>query len=257
MNEATLQERLLGLPLGKIRYFESTHSTNDEALAWAAEGAPDLSIVIADEQTAGRGRLNRKWFTPMGTALAFSIVLRPLAGSHLSRTVGLAGLSIADSLAMHGLTPSIKWPNDILLNGKKAAGILVEAVWSGAEIDSLVVGMGVNVHQESVPPSEYLQFPATSIEAELGDTPNREELVRTILSALIARRPQVDSNEFIRSWEDLLAFRGEQVQINTGDPQPLVGELLGLEPDGGVRLRDPHGQTLTVRFGDVSLRPAA
>src|SRR5258706_10873270 len=135
------------MPIGEIRYFESICSTNDEAIAWAAIGAPDLSFVIADEQTAGRGRLNRKWFTPKETALAFSLILYPASNSLLSWTVGLAALSIADSLLKHGLTPRIKWPNDILLNGKKVAGILIETVWSGTEIDSLVIGMAMNVNK--------------------------------------------------------------------------------------------------------------
>src|SRR5258706_13829293 len=127
------------MPIGEIRYFESICSTNDEAIAWAAIGAPDLSFVIADEQTAGRGRLSRKWFTPKETALAFSLILRPASNSLLSRTVGLAALSIADSLLKYGLVPSIKWPNDILLSGKKVPGMLIETVWSAPEADALAV----------------------------------------------------------------------------------------------------------------------
>ena len=119
MNEHSLQKKLSKLNIGDLRYFDSIGSTNDEALAWAASGARDLSIVIADEQTQGRGRLDRKWFTPKGTALAFSLILRPVASlrPHLSRTVGLAALSIAESCSGLGLAPRIKWPNDILLNG--------------------------------------------------------------------------------------------------------------------------------------------
>ena len=117
--------------------------------------------MIADEQTQGRGRLNRKWFTPKSSALAFSLILRPSAPMrpHLSRTVGLAALSIAESCLKHGLNPQIKWPNDILLNGRKTAGILVESVWSGEDVDSLVIGMGINVHKDSVPPAEYVAIP--------------------------------------------------------------------------------------------------
>ena len=133
MNEHSLKKTLSKLNIGDLRYFDSIGSTNDEALAWAAAGAPDLSIVIADEQTQGRGRLDRKWFTPKGSGLAFSLILRPSTAlrPHLSRTVGLAALSIAESCSGLGLAPRIKWPNDILLNGKKTAGILIETclVW--------------------------------------------------------------------------------------------------------------------------------
>ena len=257
MNENSLKTTLSKLKIGSIRYFETIGSTNDEALAWAAQGASDLSIVIADEQTAGRGRLDRKWFTPKETALAFSVILRPTSSSHLSRTVGLAALSIADACLKHGLVPQIKWPNDILLNGRKLAGILIETVWSGEDVDSLVIGMGINVNKESVPPMESLQFPATSIEDELGHSLTREALLQDILSALITHRQKMETKEFLKSWEDMLAFRGQLVQIKTGGEAPLTGELLGLATDGSLLLKDVHGNTITIRFGDVSLRPTA
>src|SRR5215208_1117001 len=99
MNQDELKKALSKLPLGEVKYFDSIGSTNNEALAWATKDAKDLSLVIADEQTAGRGRLDRKWFTPPGTALAFSLILRPSAAErpNLSRVVGLAALSVANS----------------------------------------------------------------------------------------------------------------------------------------------------------------
>src|SRR5215216_1577233 len=100
MNQNELKQALAKLPLGKVRYFDSIGSTNNEALAWATKGANDLSLVLADEQTAGRGRLDRKWFTPKGTALALSLILRPTAEEKLflTRIVGLAALAVAESL---------------------------------------------------------------------------------------------------------------------------------------------------------------
>ncbi len=258
MNENSLRKKLSKLNLGGLRYFDSIGSTNDEALAWAAAGAPDFSLVIADEQTQGRGRLNRKWFTPKGSGLAFSLILRPTTSQrlHLSRTVGLAALSIAESCSGLGLAPRIKWPNDILLNGKKAAGILIENIWSGDDVDSLVIGMGINVYKASVPPAELLQFPATSIADELGkETPAREEILFNILSAFLRWRERIGTDELIQAWEEILAFRGEQVQVG-GEP-PVSGELLGLESDGSLRLRDANDKSVIIRFGDVTLRPGA
>ena len=262
MNEHSLKKTLSKLNIGGLRYFDSIGSTNDEALAWATVGAPDLSIVIADEQTQGRGRLDRKWFTPKGSGLAFSLILRPNARdalrTHLSRTVGLAALSIAESCSGLGLTPRIKWPNDILLNGKKTAGILIENVWSGDDVDSLVIGMGINVHKESVPPAELLQFPATSLEDELGkEAPSREEILFRILNSFIHWRERIGTDELIHAWEEMLAFRGEQVQVQAGGESPITGKLLGLESDGSLRLRDAHDKSVIIRFGDVSLRPGA
>src|SRR5690349_109281 len=105
MNQNELKKTIAKLPLGDIRYFDSIGSTNNEALAWAASGAEDLSLVIADEQTAGRGRLDRKWFSPKGTALAFSLILHPTPAEkpYLTRIVGLAALAVVDALRTRGL----------------------------------------------------------------------------------------------------------------------------------------------------------
>src|SRR5215207_9230241 len=153
MNQNELKKSLSKLALGDVKYFESIGSTNDEALAWAANDAPDLSLVIADEQTAGRGRLGRKWFTPKGTALAFSLILQPTVDEkpHLTRIVGLAALAVIESLRARGLAAQIKWPNDIILMERKLCGILVESVWSGEDVDCAVIGIGVNVLKGSVP----------------------------------------------------------------------------------------------------------
>ena len=232
MNETSLKKSLSKLKFGGLRYFDSIGSTNDEALAWAAEGAADFSLVVADDQKQGRGR-------------------------YLSRTVGLAALSIAESCSKTGLDPRIKWPNDILIDGKKIAGILVETVWSGDELDSLVIGVGINVHRASIPPRELLQFPATSLEHELGRELKREDILFGVLDSLVRWRERMGRDEFIKAWEDQLAFRGQQVQTFAGTDIPVMGELLGLELDGSLRLLDKHRNSVVVRFGDVSLRPSA
>ncbi len=259
MNTSSLQKTLSKLNLGGLRYFDSIGSTNDEALAWAAQGAPDLSIVAADEQTSGRGREKRRWFTPAGTALAFSLILRPRAEElpHLSRTVGLAAVALAESLRKRSLTPQIKWPNDLLLDRRKVAGILVESTWNGDAVDYVVIGIGVNVSRGAVPPPELLQFPATSLEHALDESLKREELLRDILSALTEWRPRLGSEALLQAWERDLAFRGEQVEVTGAEGRVTAGILLGLESDGSLRLRDEHGNPVTVRFGDVRLRPAA
>ena len=259
MNQNELKKALSPLPLGDIRYFDSIGSTNNEALAWATGGAKDLSLVIADEQTAGRGRLDRKWFTPKGTALAFSLILRPTPAEkpHLTRVVGLAALAVTDALRTRGLIAQIKWPNDVLLNGRKVAGILVESVWSGEEVDCVVIGIGVNALKGAVPSEELLLFPAASLEESLGPAVQREPILHDILAGIIALRPHIGSDSFIASWEKALAFRGEQVQVEPGDGSPITGKLLGLESDGSLRLIDENGKSTAVRFGDVRLRPQA
>lgn len=257
MNLNELKRSLSRLHLGGIRYFDSIGSTNDEALAWAATETPDLSVVIADEQTAGRGRLDRKWFTPKGMALAFSIVLRPTDEErpHLTRIVGLAALAVAEALQKRGLDAQIKWPNDILIQGSKVCGILIESVWSGEDVDCVVIGIGINVSKESVPPADILHFPATSLENELGQVPDREELLYEILASLIELRSRLGTDEFIAQWESRLAMRGETVQVESEKIPAVEGQINGLESDGSLKIRKEHGEFVTVRFGDVRLRP--
>src|SRR5512141_2769024 len=115
MRRNELSAALAGLPLGGLRFFTTIGSTNDEALAWAAEGAPDQSLVVADEQTAGRGRAGRRWHTPPGAALAISLILRPTPVERTlpARTTGLAALAITQCCTAMNLQASIKWPNDV------------------------------------------------------------------------------------------------------------------------------------------------
>jgi len=259
MNKAQIERTLSSLPLGGFRWFETIGSTNDEALAWISQGAPDFSLIIAEEQTSGRGRMDRKWFTLPNAALAMSLILRPETDerAHPSRITGLLALSLAESLLELGLALQIKWPNDVLLNGKKVAGILVESTWTGERLDAFVLGMGVNVFKDSVPPSERLLFPATSIETELGQKIDRIELLHTILTSVLMWRPRLGTDAFLKAWDAHLAFRGQQVQVEGRSGGTIVGDLLGLESDGGLRLRDEHGKSVTVQFGEVRLRPLA
>jgi len=259
MSKIQSEQYLSSLPIGAFRYYETIGSTNDEALAWASQGAPDFSLILADEQTSGRGRMDRKWFTPSGSALALSLILHPtpIERAHPSRTTGLLALSLTESLLKLGLIPQIKWPNDVLLGGRKVAGILVESTWLGEELEALVLGMGVNVLNASVPPADQLLFPATSIETELGHPINRMDLLREILLNVLDWRPKLGTDTFIQFWGQRLAFRGQQVQVQGGSGSPIVGELLGLDSDGNLRLQNEHGKSVTVQFGEVHLRPLA
>jgi BirA family biotin operon repressor/biotin-[acetyl-CoA-carboxylase] ligase len=256
MNQQELKTSLSDLNLSAVRYFSSIGSTNDEAMAWARNGARDLSLVIADEQTLGRGRMDRPWFTPPKTALAFSLVICPTheEKKFLSRMVGLAALALSDALQMLSLDPHIKWPNDILLNGRKLAGILIEAIWFDETVTSLVIGMGVNVAKGAVPGTDILGFPAISIESVLGQAPDRKELLHSILANIIALRPHMGTDSFMSSWEKKLAYYGRQVRVEMGGEKSVSGKVIGLESDGSLKLRDDDGKTISVRFGDVRLR---
>ena len=259
MNRIHIERALSSLPLGEIRFFETTGSTNDEALAWASSDAPELSLVVAGEQTSGRGRRDRRWYTPPDSALAMSLILHPTSveRAHPSRTTGLLALSLTESLLERELTPQIKWPNDVLLSSKKVAGILVESSWMGEKLDAMILGLGVNVLEGAIPSADKLLFPATSVETELGHPIDRVDLLKDILTKLLDWRPKLGTDDFIKAWEESLAFRGQQVQVEGRGEKPVIGELLGLEPDGGLLLRTEHGKSITVHFGEVQLRPLA
>ena len=259
MDEHELRKAISNFPLGGLRYFRKTGSTNDVALAWAAEGAPDLAMVYAEEQTSGRGRGVRHWFTPPGTALAFSLVLRPLAGEELSVPLfsGLGAIAVCEVLERHGLHPEIKWPNDVLINRRKACGVLVEAIWMGDKTDCIILGMGVNVKSGSVPLAAQLNFPATSIEVELNKTVDRLDLLRDIFYSLRYWRGLLTKDVFLVAWEKYLAFRGEQVEILAEGIPMRTGKVEGLEREGSLRLRSNDGHVFRVQFGEVHLRPAS
>ena len=159
------------------------------------------------------------------------------------------------ALKKYGITAQIKWPNDVLIHRRKTAGILAETVWMGTEAESVVLGMGVNVAPESVPPPEILNFPATCILSEAPLPVERFDLLHSLLRELITWRPKLASDEFLRAWDESLAFRGEMVRISVGEAESVVGRVAGIEADGSLRLNLDHGETKNIRFGEVHLRP--
>ncbi len=257
-------EALGSLPLGALRYMPRVGSTNDELLQWAEQGAPDLAVVAADEQTAGRGRAGRRWFTPPGAALAVSVLLRAEAfprrpqGDALLRLSGLGAVSVCLALRQaYGLPAQVKWPNDVLLDGRKAAGVLVELSWRGDGWQYAVIGMGVNVRPEAVPPPQKVRFPAVAVESVAGKPLRRTKLLYEILSRLVAWRARLHTSAFLRTWEENLAWLGEQVRVQPENgAAEIQGTLLGLAADGALRLQTPAEGALTLRLGEVRLRPA-
>ncbi|MDR3576526.1 MAG: biotin--[acetyl-CoA-carboxylase] ligase [Anaerolineaceae bacterium] len=259
MLEESLRIQLADLPIPEIHFFETIGSTNDEALAWSETGAADGCLVIADTQTKGRGRLNRQWITRPGAALAFSLILRPKPEeiSHLFLFSPLGGLALCQALSKGlGLAAQIKWPNDVLLNKQKVAGILVESFWSGEIPQSIILGIGVNVAPEAVPPPNEVMYPATSVEQIYGKPVDRFNLLHDLLESLFAWRVNLTSDQFFKAWEDYLAFRGEWVRVDQPGLEPITGQILGINENGNLRLLQNTGQEINVYAGDIRLRPA-
>lgn len=258
VEEATLREHLRGLPLAEICFLAETGSTNDDAQRWLEAGAADASLVVADRQTAGRGRLDRRWVTRAGAALAFSLILRPTPAElpRLALFSPLAGLAVCDGLAACcGLSAEIKWPNDVLLQRRKVCGVLAETNWQGDRLAGVVLGVGVNVAPSAVPPADALMFPAISVEEAAARPVPRWELLAALLRAVFSWRPKLGSPEFFHAWEERLAFKGEAVQVQRPEGR-LEGRLIGVASQGGLVLRTAAGKEEVITAGDVRLRPA-
>jgi BirA family biotin operon repressor/biotin-[acetyl-CoA-carboxylase] ligase len=276
-SEEHLRSQIAGLPLGALRYFPSTGSTNTEALRWAEAGAPHLALVVANEQTAGRGRLGRRWFTPPGSALALSLLLRPqevlrsaqnegkgkaqengdgeIACLALPRLAGLGALAVCAALEQgYSLQPQIKWPNDVLLGGRKVCGVLAELSWQGQSPRAAVLGIGINIAPGSMPPEAVLRFPATCVECEVGQPVDRWALLREVLSALLDWHPRLVTPEFRLAWESRLAYLGDRVQLLSEGRIEAEGRLLGLDPAGSLRLQLPCGEERSFPSGELRLR---
>jgi len=267
-----LRKALANLSTGELRYYPSITSTNTLAADWLVSGAPDLSLVIADEQTAGRGRFDRKWFTPAGAALAVSLILRPGSstspdpmttqrGSNLIlRHIALGSLAVCDALRnLYGLNAQIKWPNDVLLQSRKFCGILAEAHWLGSQLQAVVLGIGVNISPTAVPPEDEVLYPATCIQAHTEIQVERSVLLREILSQIIRWRASLPQPEFITAWQDRLAFQDEWVVVFQGseplEQNTITGKVLGLDNLGYLVIKDQAGRQHTIQYGELHLRP--
>lgn len=239
-----------------IQVFESTTSTNDVVEKLARDGVKEGVVVFAESQTRGRGRLGRKWTSPAGRGLWFSVLLRPGV-----RPQALTQVTVASATALRraiesltGLKPEIKWPNDILVGGKKAAGILTEL---SAELDRVkyaILGIGVDVNLTVGDFPADLRRIATSLKAEAGRALPRAELAVLILQELDADYARVLGGGFAEvadEWEAHCTTIGRQLSIRTGD-RLVQGRAESLSEDGALLLRTEHGHLERIVAGDVS-----
>ena len=254
-----LKRNLQGLPIYDLKYFESVGSTNDIAMDWALDGARDYSLVFADKQTSGRGRLGRKWVTTPGSAIAFSLIISPSEQEINSITLfsPLGALAISEALNnLYGLKTEIKWPNDVLYKRSKFSGILVETSWLNNQIEGIIIGIGINILPGSIPPDDTLLYPATCVQDAVGKPVDRLEILREIIQRIIYWRGKFNSPEFINAWETKLAFKGEWVNIiQIKENSKIMGKLLGIDNNGNLRLESKTGDEILINSGDLSLRP--
>jgi BirA family biotin operon repressor/biotin-[acetyl-CoA-carboxylase] ligase len=242
----------------KTVFFETIGSTNDVVADWAHRGTKGMCLAAAGEQTQGRGRAGRTWQSPAGSCLAFSLLLETAGytkrGSNLPGLVALStALAICETLeSQYRLKPQIKWPNDVLLDGKKVCGILPEIEWSGDQLLSLIVGVGVNVTRNAVPKAENLTFPATSIEEALGQSIDQSKLFASIVAQILENNIRADLKQEI---ENRLAYKAQEVDLFING-RPQLATVLGLASDGGLRAI-VDGEERVFYSGEIQLRPHA
>ena len=246
--------------LANILHYDSLPSTNTEAARHAQQGAPEGLSIVAGEQTAGRGRLQRQWISPAGAGLYFSIVLRPrLDLSFWSLIPLMAALAVHDALVEScALDTDIKWPNDILFAERKLCGILAETIET-ATGRAVIVGIGINLRADAFP--EELRDVAISIEDATGQAVERETILQSLVHALTDRYEMFQAvggpAGIIREWSNSLDLCERQASF--GDAcvnETFAGMTRGLESDGALRVETDAGEIRIVRAGDVtSVRP--
>ena len=240
-----------------IRVFEETTSTNDVIEKLARDGVKEGVVVFAESQTKGRGRLGRKWMSPPHKGLWFSVLLRPDL-----RPQEATQLTVASATALRraiktvaGLSAEIKWPNDLLLGGKKVAGILTEMSAEVDRVRHLILGLGVDVNQAADEFPAELRNIATSLKIEAGEGISRAELAVEILRELDFDYARIGSGKFSRvadEWEAGCVTIGKNVSVQMGT-RLVRGCAESLDDDGALLVRTEHGRLERVIGGDVTL----
>lgn len=230
----------------EIISYAETGSTNDVALNLAAGGAREGTLVVAESQTRGRGRRDRKWLSPMGTSILASLVLRPPITAYEAQSITIT-TAAAVAQAIRNITQipaSIKWPNDVIIGHRKVSGILTEMRTEKGWVSFMVVGIGVtvNIRRERLPAE--IKDIATSLSAELGHNVSRIALLQEILRQLEQRYVKVKEREtdtLIAEWKDLLVTIGRNVRINL-PRRVITGRAVDIDETGALLIQTDTGQ---------------
>jgi BirA family transcriptional regulator, biotin operon repressor / biotin---[acetyl-CoA-carboxylase] ligase len=253
-----ITDRTAGSAFGRsFRYYDEIESTNVEAKVLANSGAPEGTVVIAEAQSAGRGRLGRRWASPAGKGLLFSLLVRPdvpMSEAHLFTLV--TAVAAAEAIeARAGVEVQIKWPNDLFIGGRKVAGILLEMAGEEDEVEWVVAGIGLNVNTEYSELPVALRRTATSLKLASGAAVDRSELIADLLLSMESHYSDAVSNGFERALNgfrrrDYLLRKTVDVQTKEGR---VVGQATGIDDRGALLVGLPDRQTRSFHSGDVTL----
>lgn len=252
--------RALG-PGREVRFLARTSSSNEAALAWAndpIDAAPDGALVVADEQTAGRGRWGRTWESSPGRALMFSLILRPpgLQPDRMGLLTAAMGLACAQAIGELGpLAPVLKWPNDVDIRGRKVAGILFETQLMGPKVGGVVAGVGVNTHWSLDEIPEELRERATSLAIEMDEPPGRAELLASILDAFAPLyRGILDGSgvgPLLERVDEISELKGQPVDVTWHDGRRATGIAGSVTPRGSLAV-EIEGEVQEIDVAEVT-----
>ena len=242
----------------RVRYFRTVDSTNSEAYRLALMGAKEGEIVLAESQEKGRGRVGRQWFSPAFLNLYLSVILRPNIPPHRASLLTLmAAVATADAIEEYaGLHPTIKWPNDILLNGRKIAGLLNEIHSETDRIHFVVLGIGVNLNVDRQRFPQMIRDRATSLKEEMGQKIARKAFLAILLESLekwYGIFPKDGGASVLNAWRDRAQIAGKQVKISSFD-EVIVGRALDVDSEGALLVQMRNGQRKRIVAGDVDYR---
>lgn len=250
--KTSLKSSVIG---SEILVFGEVASTNDLARDRLAKNSPEGLTVVADSQTRGRGRLGRAWRSAPGLGLYFSVLLRPrLDARRLPLLALMASVAVADAIGEFAGATKLKWPNDVLLNGKKTCGILAEYCKTESS-EGVVVGIGVNVNHRLDQLPEEFRSAATSLFIENGEPVNRAEVLRSILERLDAEyRDFLSHGEelLVEKWTERTDMFGKQITVTRG-PASFRGTAMGLDRSGNLAVLTEDGRRLSFESGEVTL----
>ena len=255
MNEEEIRPYILTQIFGKkIFAFDVLDSTNVKAKSLALDNVAEGTVVIADNQTAGKGRLGRTWNSEAGKNLTFSVIIRPrISPQHLGILSLYAGVSVARAISqLSNKTVHCKWPNDVLLNKKKVCGILSESVTSNGSITAVIIGIGININQRKF--SSELHGKATSFAIETGREIDRRTILAEILQELETGYADIRSGSFdtiLRQWTEYSSFIGQPVSIDQHGTI-VRGIASHVADDGGLVIRT-NGKEVKILAGDVTI----
>lgn len=256
LNSTAVQETLTTFQLGRpLRYLPSVASTQDVAREAALTGAPGGLVVVAGEQTAGKGRAGRSWWSPASGGLYVSLLLRPaLRPEHAQWVTMCLALGAAEAIeAVCGLRPDLKWPNDLEWQGRKLAGILAESAFTGARLDYVIVGIGLNVAVDFSEQPELART-AVSLEAAAGRPVDSPELLGALLARVEAHLMAAEQGiSPLTAWKDRLVTLQCAVEARGFDGRVLAGVAVDVQEDGSLVLQLDDGREEIVRAMDVTL----